>query len=219
MPQKRRLNNIFAAASAALLTGARLILGYHLILTAYGFWLPNDPRGSWSDFVGAWELLKFGPATKVNSGRSVAAMPHNHELRRAAKAALKYPPVEFTGHQASAIAQGFREACTVHEIRVWACAILPEHVHLVIQRHALRAEGIGWRLKIESTRALRSAGLHPFEELATDKDQVPTVWAKGRWKVFLNSPEEVQRSIRYVEQNPTKEGKRRQHWSFVHPYE
>lgn len=26
---------------------------YHLIMTAYGFWLPNDPRGSWSEFVGA----------------------------------------------------------------------------------------------------------------------------------------------------------------------
>jgi len=30
-----------------------MVLGTHLILTAYGFWLPNDPRGSWSDFVGS----------------------------------------------------------------------------------------------------------------------------------------------------------------------
>ena len=44
-----------------------MILGYHLIITAYGFWLPNDPRGSWSDFVGAWELLRFGRATKTES--------------------------------------------------------------------------------------------------------------------------------------------------------
>jgi hypothetical protein len=28
-----------------------MILGYHVIFGAYGFWLPNDPRGSWSDFV------------------------------------------------------------------------------------------------------------------------------------------------------------------------
>ena len=32
------------------------VLAYHLILTNYGFWLPNDPRGSWSEFVRAWEL-------------------------------------------------------------------------------------------------------------------------------------------------------------------
>jgi len=30
-----------------------LICGFHSILSAYGFWLPNEPRGSWSDFVGA----------------------------------------------------------------------------------------------------------------------------------------------------------------------
>src|SRR4051812_39201122 len=32
-----------------------MIVGYHVIFSAYGFWLPNDPRGSWSDFVGSWE--------------------------------------------------------------------------------------------------------------------------------------------------------------------
>ncbi len=49
-----------------------MILGHHLIISAYGFWLPNDPRGSWSDFVRAWEIAKFGDATKVETRRSVA---------------------------------------------------------------------------------------------------------------------------------------------------
>jgi hypothetical protein len=30
-----------------------MILAFHAIFGAYGFWLPNDPRGSWSDFVGS----------------------------------------------------------------------------------------------------------------------------------------------------------------------
>ncbi len=37
-----------------------MIVGYHIIFGMYGFWLPNDPRGSWSDFVGSWELYRFG---------------------------------------------------------------------------------------------------------------------------------------------------------------
>ena len=49
-----------------------MVLAYHVIFGAYGFWLPNDPRGSWSDFVGAWELLRFGKATKTTERRSVA---------------------------------------------------------------------------------------------------------------------------------------------------
>ena len=55
---------------------------FHLIISAYGFWLPNDPRGSWSDFVGSWELYKFGPATKTTETRSLAHDPHDVALRR-----------------------------------------------------------------------------------------------------------------------------------------
>ena len=80
-----------------------MVLGSHLILSAYGFWLPNDPRGSWSEFVGSWELLCFGRATKVDTRRSVARKVHDHEARRAAQQALKHPPVHFTGVQARAI--------------------------------------------------------------------------------------------------------------------
>ncbi len=68
---------------------------YHVILSAYGFWLPNDPRGSWSDFVWSWELAKFGPATKV----STRPLPRRRPTRSptpsplAAQSALHYPPV------------------------------------------------------------------------------------------------------------------------------
>jgi len=30
-----------------------MVRGYHVIFGMYGFWLPNDPRGSWSDYVGS----------------------------------------------------------------------------------------------------------------------------------------------------------------------
>jgi hypothetical protein len=54
------------------------VLAYHLIITTYGFWLPNDPRGSWSDFVRAWELFLFGgPATRTQERRSLARDPHD----------------------------------------------------------------------------------------------------------------------------------------------
>jgi len=74
-----------------------MVLGYHAIFGAYGFWLPNDPRGSWSKFVGCWELARFGKATKMDTRRSVAGAPHDRRLRQEAKRALKYSPVQFTG--------------------------------------------------------------------------------------------------------------------------
>ena len=84
-----------------------MVIASHVIFSAYGFWLPNDPRGSWSDFVGSWELLRFGRATKADVTHSLAAEPHNHALRLAAKKLLRYSPVQFTGIQARAVGRGF----------------------------------------------------------------------------------------------------------------
>ena len=49
-----------------------MIQGYHVIFSTYGFWLPNDPRGSGSDVVRNKQLRKFGKATKVTTQQSVA---------------------------------------------------------------------------------------------------------------------------------------------------
>src|SRR5262249_38674001 len=129
-----------------------MVLGYHVIFSAYGFWLPNDPRGSWSDFVRAWELRRFGPATKVETRRSVAGKAHDRTLRRAAKEALHYPPVTFTGPQARAVGVGFASFLARSGVVVWACSILPEHVHLVIARHTYKVEKIVNHLKGDTTR-------------------------------------------------------------------
>src|SRR6266567_4658282 len=112
-----------------------MVLAYHAIFTAYGFWLPNDPRGSWSDFVRSWELfLAAGRATKVETRRSVAGQPHDRDARLKAKDALRYPAVVFDGHQALSIAHGFARMIAKANYQVFGCSILPEHVHMVIGR-------------------------------------------------------------------------------------
>src|SRR5688500_17700870 len=69
---------------------AYMVHGYHVIIGAYGFWLPNDPRGSWSDFVGKWELVRFGRSTKSIERQQLSA--EEEEGRQSAKRSLKYPP-------------------------------------------------------------------------------------------------------------------------------
>jgi REP element-mobilizing transposase RayT len=195
-----------------------MVLGYHLIITTYGFWLPNDPRGSWSDFVASWELFRFGRATKTTARQSVAGAEHDWRSRLAAKSALKYPPVSFDGHQALAVANGFADAARDDGFRLWALAVLPEHVHAVIARHEQSIEWICKRMKRAGTRALLRAKRHPFEHHADEDGNVPMMWARGRWKVFLDSAADIRRAIRYVEDNPLKEDKRRQNWPFVEQY-
>ncbi len=194
-----------------------MVLGYHVIITTYGFWLPNDPRGSWSDFVGAWELFRFGHATRVTTRQSVAGTAHDRVKRNAAKRVLKLPTVHFDGPQALAVIQGFAACAQKLDVRVWACSILPEHVHMVVGRHINKIERIVNCMKGEATRQLLELGRHPFQKLKDEDGNVPKMWARGLWKVYLDSAADLRRAVRYVEDNPEKEGKRRQTWAFVSP--
>ena len=186
-----------------------MVIGYHVICGIYGFWLPNDPRGSWSDFVGSWELFRFGKATKTDTRRSVAGAKHDRAERLEPKKTLKYPVAEFTGQEAVIVAAGFRAACDDAGYQIWAASILPDHVHLVVKRHSRKIEKVVGHLKSEATKALREAGFRTADA---------RIWAKRCWPVYLNSPFDIRRAVRYVELNPVKEGKRRQTWSFVTPY-
>jgi len=191
-----------------------MIVGYHMILGAYGFWLPNDPRGSWSDFVGSWELFRYGRTTRTTESRSTAHVPHDNALRLSAKQALKHPPVQFNGLQARAVGRGFANYFQGSGLPVWACAILPDHVHLVIGQPTISVEQLAIQLKGEATQQLIAEGIHPFGHLMTANGRPPKCFARGEWKVFLD-PEDVPRAIEYVDHNPVKEGKPRQRWSFV----
>jgi len=192
-----------------------MIKAYHVIFCAYGFWLPNDPRGSWSQWVRSWDLFRYGEATKVTTRRSVAGAKHNHQERNAAKSALHYPPVVFTGKQALSIARGFATAIADANYRINTCSILPQHIHAVIESDGRRVEQIVSHLKRAASRKMRDDKLHPLIEFGEKDKSLPSPWARLCWKVFIDDERDYDRSICYVEDNPVKEGLRRQKWSFV----
>jgi len=194
-------------------------IAFHTVFCSHGFWLPNDPRGSQSTEVRAENLRPFGTATKTEQGRSVAAVPHDFTIRRLAKEALVYPEVVFNGLQAQSISRGFKNQINKSGYIVHACVILPSHIHMVICRHSYKIEQVVRLLRQSATKQLLEDGQHPFAEQRTEKGRLPSVWAQGLWKVFLYSADDIRREIEYVEENPLKEGKPRQRWSFVMPFE
>jgi REP element-mobilizing transposase RayT len=194
-----------------------MIIAAHVIMTAYGFWLPNDQRGSCSDFIRAFDLLKYGGATKTDSTRSLANVPHNSALRAAAKKELMYEPVIFTGRQAAAISYGFSDVIARTICVIYACAIMPDHVHLVIARHRYDIQKLVNLLKGGATTSLRRHGLDPFAGMQRGRS-VPSPWAHNCWKVWLDSADDVERAIGYTNDNPTNAGLPVQNWKFVTPY-
>jgi REP element-mobilizing transposase RayT len=139
----------------------------------------------------------------------VARSPLPPSWKRNAQSALHHPPVAVTGPQALAISQGFATAAGEGPYPVYACAILPDHVHLVIGANPRLIRRAVGHLKSRATRALR-------EQRLWENDQSP--WGEHGWNVYLESAAAVERAIRYVVDNPFKEGKKRQKWSFVVPF-
>jgi REP element-mobilizing transposase RayT len=193
-------------------------VAYHVILSTYGFWLPNDPRGSGSTEVRSPRLRPFGPATPTNHRHSVARKPHDPRLRRLAKKALKYPEVVFDGLQARAVARGFANATQKSGYRVYACSIMPCHAHLVIEQHRYAIDQVVRVLRQNATMQLLEEERHPFASLRNARGRLPSVWGQDFWKVFLYDEIDVLQCIDYVEQNPIKEGNKPQRWKFVIPF-
>lgn len=81
----------------------------------------------------------------------------------------------------------------------------------------MRVEQLVIQLKSAATRQLEKEGIHPLARWRAEGGASPKCWVRGQWKVYLDPPD-VSRAIAYVRDNPLKEGKKRQEWSFVvHP--
>jgi REP element-mobilizing transposase RayT len=187
----------------------RVILASHLIWTGYGHWLPNDPRGSGSESLRKDALAPLGP---IHLGRKAVQPPRDLIKRfyRGAEEVLEHETLWFRDAMRRVIAEAIGGAIRELGYTVFAFAVCSNHVHAVVRSHRDRSEIIWSNLARAACEALRKAQLvspaHP-------------VWATRPYKVFLRTPEEVRGRIRYVEQNPLKEGLVRQRWDFVKRYQ
>lgn len=185
------------------------VLAHHLVWTVYGTWLGNDPRGSGSVEVYTPKLAGLGD---VHFGRR-QVQPQRSEVRsfyQIAEAKLQYPVIRFDSVQIRDIADAFSGVIRKYSYTCYACAILPDHVHLVIRKHRHLGEEM-----IENFQRHSRVAPSLIDEAMTEHP----IWTKGGWDRFLDSPGAIRSRVRYVEGNPEKEGLPRQDWSFVVKYD
>src|SRR5438105_4144385 len=116
-----------------------MVAGYHLIWTVYGYWLPNDPRGSTSLEVRVEPIKSLGD---IHQGRK-AIQPSSKELReffRQAHDVLAHPVLPFDDDEIVLIGKTIGVAIAEQGYTCYACAVMPDHVHLLIRRHRDKAE-------------------------------------------------------------------------------
>jgi REP element-mobilizing transposase RayT len=186
-----------------------MVFAHHLVWTAYGWWLPNDPRGSMSRSIASDLIAELG---ELHHGRK-RIQPASREIRGfygQAAAALKFPLLRLAPAEADAVFLAFAHVTAACGYTCYACAILPDHVHLCVRKHRDRAEDMIQNLQAEGRRRVCDAGLRAANH---------PVWGGAGWKVFLDSVEDVERTVRYVEENPVKLGMAPQRFAFVTPYD
>jgi REP element-mobilizing transposase RayT len=184
-----------------------LVIAYHVMWTLYGWWLPNDPRGSTScviknDYLAELGLLHFGRKSLQPASRQL------REFYERAKQVLTHELLSFSQDQFGTVAVALGDAIAERKYTCYACAIMPDHVHLLIRKHRDSAEDM-----IESLQSLSRKRLEHL------RPEGHPLWTTGGWKVFLDHPDEVWRTIRYVDQNPIKLQLPDQHWPFVVQYD
>jgi REP element-mobilizing transposase RayT len=151
-----------------------MVRAYHCTFTTYGFWLSNDSRGSWSDFARSFDLYLTGAATKTVETRSLAKRPLDKAQRAEARGTLKYPLVRFDKKQIDCVARGFTRAVEESQYVIHACAILWDHVHMVVARYEGRTiEKIIGHLKTRATQQLTAEGLNPMTRYVSADGRCP----------------------------------------------
>lgn len=178
-----------------------MIIAYHAIFTTYGTWLPNDPLGSYSKEIYNDQLRMLG---EIKYGRQNPT-PDKERLMKfwaVSVPRLSRPPLFLDDHSRSIVAGAFDSVIQRLGIKVPACAIMNDHVHILILRSKYRIEYLVNQLKGAATNALKLKY---------------TPWTRGCWKVYITDTEALLAAIKYIHTNPSCAGLPPQSWDFTFP--
>lgn len=104
-----------------------IVIAHHLVWTGYGWWLPNDPRGSTSGAIRNNFVSELG---ELHAGRK-RVQPASRVIRgfyESAGAMLLHSLVGFAASEVRTIAGAFSEVIARERYTCYACAIMPDHV-------------------------------------------------------------------------------------------
>jgi len=132
------------------------------------------------------------------------------EFRRLAAEQLKHDLRMFGDCEIAVVGAAFGRAIAEHSYTCYACAVMPDHAHLVIRKHRDQAEDMIANLQVASRDALVNAEVFPKSH---------PVWGGPGWWPFLNTADDIRRVVRYVEENPIKARRPVQTWEFVKAYD
>lgn len=171
-----------------------MIIGCHFVLTGYGHWLPNDPRGSMSAQVHDPDLAKLGP---LHYGRK-EVQPSRGELRdfhRKAGPLLHFPVLWWEAPQRQALAGAFGRVVNGNRLTCYAAAFLACHIHILTRRHRLTIDQVDTLLRQAGREALLDDDLAPPDH---------PVFSADVCRYYKDTPEKMRACVEYIQSNYAK---------------
>jgi len=174
--------------------GNRRTIGYHIVKSGYGLWLPGDDSGSWS---AAWDdRVGFYEPHTLHAGDSVR--------RRMAAERMKHPPVRLTPPMIEAVADAIAACTADSDWNVAAASIEPTHMHLQLTYTTRDIDRVCKWLAQRMTKAVHER-----------TDHAGPVWAKGKWCSFIFDDGHWHATRRYIERHNERRGLPAQPYGFI----
>jgi REP element-mobilizing transposase RayT len=171
-------------------------IGYHIVWSGYGLWLPGDERGHWSE---AWdEQLGYIEPHTLHPGDPVRL--------RMAEERMAHPPLRLDEAMIAVVGEALGKCAATSDWRVAAAAIESTHLHLLLTFTERDIDNtIKW-LKDQTTKAIHRETPH-----------VGPVWCKGRWRQLLFDEVYWRKSRKYIERHNERRGLPPQPYTWIAP--
>jgi len=186
-----------------------MIIAHHFILTGYGHWLPNDPRGSMSRQTLS---AKLAPLGNGHCGRR-KPQPSRQELKqfhRRAGELLDHAVLWFEDAERQALTDALGQVVRFEGLTCYACAVVSSHVHILVRKHRLKGEEMLSLLKEAGRRALHQRGRFPADH---------PVFSTDSCDVYKSDPQAVRNCIAYISDQYRKHGLTPMACDFISPYD
>jgi REP element-mobilizing transposase RayT len=171
-------------------------LGYHLVKSGFGLWLPGDDRGSWSE---AWDArIGFLEPHTLHPGDPVR--------HRMAEERMMHDPVQLSPEMIEAVVGAIQQcaADSAGGFAVAAATIEPTHLHLLIPYTGRDIDKTARWLADRTTKAVHARTSH----------QGP-VWCKGKWCSYVFDEAVWDTVVKYIERHNVRKGRPARPYPFL----
>lgn len=163
----------------------RRTLGYHVVISGYGLWLPGDERGNWSE---TWDVkLGFVEPHTLHTGDPVRL--------RMAEERQTHAPVRLDTAMQLIVADTIARCRSESDWRIAASSIEATHTHLLITYTERDIDNTVKWIKDQTNKAVHRETSH-----------AGPVWCKGRWRAFVFEPGVWRNTRLYIERHNQRRG-------------